>query len=277
MTLTKAYKNQEFLMGDAARGIRILSEYQEPKWRLETSDVKRAVIVFGSARIRPRDPALPARTPPRPTAPGTVPPPEVPDYYAMASDLAERIARWTLDTHAVGERYFLCTGGGPGIMEAVGAGAARVDRSLNIGLNISLPFEQHVNPHVDELHAFEFHYFFMRKFWFMNLAQAFVVFPGGYGTLDELFEVLTLIQTRKSRPMPILLFGREFWDGLINFERLAQRGLISPEDAHMFAIVDTVDAAFSHLVESLTAPAVPMAGHREQNATRDADGTPPGR
>jgi uncharacterized protein (TIGR00730 family) len=274
MTLTKAYKNQEFLMGDAARGIRILSEYEEPKWRLSGSAVKRAVIIFGSARIRPRDEALLEQTPPRPTAPGASPLPNVPDYYAMAADLAERIARWTSDTHAVDERYFLCTGGGPGIMEAVGAGAARVDRGLNIGLNISLPFEQHVNPYVDPLHAFEFHYFFMRKFWFMNLAQAFIVFPGGYGTLDELFEVLTLIQTRKSRPLPILLFGQEFWDGLIDFDRLAERGLISPADSRMFAVVDTVDAAFEHLVKSLVTPAA-TAENPEQNATRNPDGTMP--
>jgi uncharacterized protein (TIGR00730 family) len=274
MTLTKAYKNQEFLMGDAARGIRILSEYEEPKWRLSGSAVKRAVIIFGSARIRPRDEALLEQTPPRPTAPSASPLPNVPDYYAMAADLAERIARWTSDTHAVDERYFLCTGGGPGIMEAVGAGAARVDRGLNIGLNISLPFEQHVNPYVDPLHAFEFHYFFMRKFWFMNLAQAFIVFPGGYGTLDELFEVLTLIQTRKSRPLPILLFGQEFWDGLIDFDRLAERGLISPADSRMFAVVDTVDAAFEHLVKSLVTPAA-TAENPEQNATRNPDGTMP--
>jgi uncharacterized protein (TIGR00730 family) len=275
MTLTKAYKNQEFLMSDAARGIRILSEYQEPMWRFERSAVKRAIILFGSARIRPVDPAMSAHTPARPLAPGVSPQPHVPDYYAMASELAERLARWTLETHAVDERYFLCTGGGPGIMEAVGAGAARVDRSLNIGLNISLPFEQHVNPHVDELQAFEFHYFFMRKFWFMNLAQAFVVFPGGYGTLDELFEVLTLIQTRKSRPIPIVLFGREFWDGLIHFERLTERGLISPADAELFLMVDSVDAAFEHLVRGISRPQAPSIEGREQNASRGADGMPP--
>jgi uncharacterized protein (TIGR00730 family) len=108
----------------------------------------------------------------------------------------------------------------------------------------------------------------------MNLAQAFVVFPGGFGTLDELFEVLTLIQTRKSRPMPILLFGHEFWNGLINFDRLAERGLISPEDATMFKIVDTVDAAFEHLLKTLTAPAAATTDNREQNATRDSEGRP---
>jgi uncharacterized protein (TIGR00730 family) len=274
MTLTKAYKNQQFLMGDAARGIRILSEYEEPKWRFDSSAVKRAVILFGSARIRPQDPATLATTLPRPLAPGAAPRFDDPDYYAMAADLAERIANWTVGAHAVGERYFLCTGGGPGIMEAVGAGAARVDRSLNIGLNISLPFEQHVNPYVDPLHAFEFHYFFMRKFWFMNLARAAVIFPGGFGTMDELFELLTLTQTGKSTPMPIVLYGRDFWESLINFDRLAERGLISPEDATMFKIVDTVDAAFEHLLKTLTAPAAATTDNREQNATRDSEGRP---
>ncbi|MCK9385010.1 MAG: TIGR00730 family Rossman fold protein [Nevskia sp.] len=231
MTMTKAYKNQEFLMGEEARGVRILCEYLEPKTRLEAHGVNRAIILFGSARIRPK-PAV------------------GPDYYALAADLAERFAQWTNAIHGTDERFYLCTGGGPGIMEAVHEGAARVDRTLNIGFNISLPFEQHVNPHVDPELAFEFHYFFMRKFWFLNVAEAFVVFPGGYGTLDELFEALTLRQTGKSRHMPTVLFGSEFWNGLINFDRLAERGLINPMDTKMLKIVDTVDEAF----EAITVP-----------------------
>ncbi len=235
MTLTKAYKNQEFLMGEEARGVRILCEYLEPKMRLEKSGVNRAIILFGSARIRPQ-------------------PAQGPDYYALAADLAERFARWTHAEHQPPDRYYLCTGGGPGIMEAVHEGGARVDRGLNIGLNISLPFEQHVNPHVDPLLAFEFHYFFMRKFWFMNIAEAIVVFPGGFGTMDELFEVLTLTQTGKSHAMPIVLFGKEFWDGLIDFRKLADRGLINPEDLDRLHILDSVDAAFDTITTGLPAP-----------------------
>ncbi len=239
MALTKAYKNQDFLMGEEARGVRILCEYLEPKTRLAQHGVKRAIILFGSARTR--------RLPP--------PPGEstAPDYYALAADLAERFARWTKSTHAGSDHYYLCTGGGPGIMEAVHEGAARVDRSLNIGFNISLPFEQHVNPHVEPALAFEFHYFFMRKFWFMNMAEAFVVFPGGYGTLDELFEVLTLSQTGKVRPMPIVLFGKAFWNGLINFERLAELGLINPLDVKLLHAVDSVDEAFEAITAGLLA------------------------
>lgn len=230
----KAYKNPDFLMSDEARSVRILCEYLEPKKRLEANGVNRAIILFGSARLKPNP------------ATGR-------DYYREAADLAERIARWTVATHERPHRYHLCTGGGPGIMEAVHEGGARVDRRLNLGLNISLPFEQHLNPHVDEQHAFEFHYFFMRKFWFVNVAEGVVAFPGGYGTMDELFEVLTLTQTGKSRRMPIVLYGREFWDGLFDFEKLADRGLISREDVGMMQIADTTDEAFELLRSGLEA------------------------
>jgi uncharacterized protein (TIGR00730 family) len=230
----KAYKNPDFLMSDEARSVRILCEYLEPRKRLEANGVNRAIILFGSARLRPN-------------------PEHGRDYYSEAADLAERIAHWTVATHERPNRYHLCTGGGPGIMEAVHEGGARVDRRLNLGLNISLPFEQHLNPHVDEQHAFEFHYFFMRKFWFLNVAEGVVAFPGGYGTMDELFEVLTLTQTGKSRRMPIVLYGREFWDGLFDFKRLAERGLISPDDVGMMETADTVDEAFAMLTRGLEA------------------------
>ncbi|WP_295682129.1 LOG family protein [uncultured Nevskia sp.] len=241
--MTKAYKNQEFLLSDEARGVRMLCEYLEPKQRLEAAGVKRAIILFGSARTRRLQPAA-----------GTS---STPDYYALAADLAERFARWTTDNHEGDERYFLCTGGGPGIMEAGHEGGARVDRNLNIGFNISLPFEQHINPFVKEDHSYEFHYFFMRKFWFMNVAEAFVVFPGGFGTLDELFEALTLTQTGKARPMPVVLFGKEFWDGLINFDRLVERGLISRADADSLVMAETVDEAFDAIVNGLAQPKRP--------------------
>lgn len=240
MALTKAYKNQEFLMGEEARGVRILCEYLEPKMRLEQGGIRRAIILFGSARIRPLSEA--GRAAGRP------------DYYALAADLAERLARWTLSEHLAGERYHLVTGGGPGIMEAAHEGGARVDRALNVGFNISLPFEQHLNPHVELTRAFEFHYFFMRKFWFMNVAEAIVVFPGGFGTLDELFEVLTLSQTGKAKTMPILLFGREFWDGLVNFERLVERGMIDRADVDRMTLVDSIDEAVALLVARLAPP-----------------------
>ena len=221
--LLKAYDNRKFLHSDGARMLRIQSEYMEPDQRLQRNGIKHTVIFFGSARIKPGDKA---------------------GYYAAAASLAEKLAAWTVKAHAAGERYHICTGGGPGIMQAAHEGAARVDMRLNIGLNISLPFEQHLNPCVLPDHAFEFHYFFMRKFWFVNLAAAAVIFPGGFGTFDELFELLTLTQTGKSVPMPIVLFGKSFWNKALNLRALADEGLISPEDLQLFRIVDSVDEAF---------------------------------
>jgi uncharacterized protein (TIGR00730 family) len=228
----KAYDNKKFLHSTGARSLRILSEYMEPDQRLQQLGVSRAVIFFGSAR----------------TSRGGKP-----DYYAAAADLAEKMARWTLQEHAESERCYICTGGGPGIMQAAHEGAARVDASLNIGLNISLPFEQHINPCVESERAFEFHYFFTRKFWFINLAAGAVIFPGGFGTMDELFELLTLTQTGKSARMPILLYGREFWTKVINFKLLAQRSLISPEDLDLFTVVNSVNEAFSKLTREVGA------------------------
>lgn len=171
----------------------------------------RAVSIFGSARIPAGDPV-----------------------YEHAREIARRLGQ---------AGFTIITGGGPGIMEAAHVGAARVDIGLNIGFNISLPFEQHINPSVKADHAFEFHYFFMRKFWFVNLSAAAVIFPGGFGTLDELFELLTLTQTGKSAPMPIVLYGRKFWTGIINFKGLVEAGLISAGDLDLFKIVDSVEEA----------------------------------
>jgi uncharacterized protein (TIGR00730 family) len=232
MKLTKSYKNSEFLMSEEARQVRILCEYLEPKRRLASEGIKNAIIFFGSARLCPK-------------------PPEGPDYCQQAADLTERLARWTVANHPAGSRFHIVSGGGPGIMESVHEGTARVDRRLNVGLNISLPFEQHLNRHVEAARAFEFHYFFMRKFWFMNLAQALAVFPGGFGTMDELFEVLTLVQTGKSRGMPTVLFGGEFWKTAVNFKFLLSRGLIAEADLNLFAMVDDVDSAFAYLTERL--------------------------
>ena len=231
MAMTKAYKNDAFLNSEKARGIRILCEYSEPEQRFERLGVHKGVIFFGSARTRSVDGRR--------------------DFYREAADLGERLARWTVDTHPENERFHLITGGGPGIMQAGHEGAARVDRRLNIGLNISLPFEQHVNPHVDDDHALEFHYFFLRKFWFLKLARAAVIFPGGFGTLDELFELLTLTQTEKSAPMPIILYGKAFWTDLIKFDALVEHGLISPEDVLLYSVQDDVDSAFECLRRGL--------------------------
>lgn len=234
MKPAKAYKNPRFLMGEDARPIRLLAEYLEPMTRLRRHKASKAIIFFGSARTKPN-------------------PKSGPDYYRLASGLAKKLASWTVQKHAPAKRYRFCTGGGPGMMEAAASGVAQVDRKLNIALNISLPFEQSVNEHVAPDMVFEFHYFFMRKFWFMNLAEALVVFPGGFGTFDELFEVLTLVQTGKSRAMPIVLFGTEFWNEVINFKALARRGVISPKDLDLFCVTDRIDVAFRHVTRGLSA------------------------
>lgn len=230
MTSTKAYTNPDFMMGEDAREVRILCEYLEPKARLRRAGVHRALAFFGSARLRPGID---------------------PDYCARATELAERLARWTMDSHPAESRFRFCSGGGPGIMEAVGKGVARVNRRLNIGLNISLQHEQHANPWLEQDLTFEFHYFFMRKFWFANLAQAVVAFPGGFGTLDELFEMLTMIQTGKIPARPVVLFGREFWSRVVDMALLSDRGLISGSDRQLFRCMDSVDDVFSYLTSNL--------------------------
>lgn len=234
--MDKAYKNIDFLMSPEARPIRILAEYTEPRQRFTRLGVQRAIIFFGSARLQPGKPDTPDGI----------------NYYAAARDLAGRVALWTRDTHVHDERYHICTGGGPGIMEAANRGAYEVDPELSVGFNISLPFEQGVNPYIDDQYAFEFHYFFMRKFWFMNLAQGLVIFPGGFGTMDELFEVLTLVQTGKSPEMPVVLYGKEFWERLINFPMFVEEGLISPEDLARFYLAVDVEDALAYLQGNLS-------------------------
>jgi uncharacterized protein (TIGR00730 family) len=242
----KAYKNPEFLLSPEARTIRMLCEYVEPQTRLARQGVTRAIIFWGSARIRPLQKGT------VPFSKGARRGQSPPDYFRLATELAERLARWTVQTHEPADRFHFCCGGGPGIMEASSRGVATVDRRLNIAFNISLPFEQSVNDHVTPELAFEFHYFFMRKFWFMKLAEAMVVFPGGFGTFDELFEMLTLVQTGKIKPMPFVLIGREFWKEAVNFEALARRGLISRSDVDQLRFADTVDEAFVHLSQQLS-------------------------
>lgn len=208
----KAYKNLEFLNAHEARTIRILAEYLEPEMRFEQCNVLHTVVFFGSSRIRPEDP-------------------KTGEYYWAAEEFAYQLSLWSKELEQRGNSFFICTGGGPGIMEAANRGASRA-KLKTIGLNISLPFEQHPNQYVTPELNFEFHYFFMRKLWFLYHAKAIVVFPGGFGTLDELFETLTLVQTEKleKRNIPILLYDKAYWDDLIHFEKFIEYGLISPED-----------------------------------------------
>ncbi len=233
-----AYQNEDFLRSDAARPIRILSEYLGPLEALRRARVHDTVVFFGSARLKPEGPF------------GA--------YYAAARELARRLTDWANRLPSRARRFVVCSGGGGGIMEAANRGAADAG-GRSIGLNISLPHEQRPNPYISPELSFEFHYFFMRKLWFAHLARGLVVFPGGFGTLDELTEILTLAQTRKlGGTIPVLLFGSAYWREIVNFDALARYGMISPEDLALFEYVDDPEAAFERL-KSAIAPAAAEA------------------
>jgi hypothetical protein len=259
----KAYKNEEFLQSRDARLLRIMSEYMEPESRFEEFDVKDTIVVFGSARIRSREQAereLGAAH----AAGGDTRVAErnmfMSKYYEAARELSRRLTDWSKRLEGTERRFVICSGGGPGIMEAANRGASEA-RGENVGLNISLPFEQNDNPYITRRLSFEFHYFFMRKFWFNYLAKAIVVMPGGFGTLDEFMETVTLVQTGKiKKRMPIVLFGKEFWSQVLHMDALVEWGTISPEDIDLFFQTDSVDEAFEYLVTELSAHAVADPG-----------------
>ena len=238
-----AYKNEEFLDSPDARSIRILSEYLEPLSHFRDEKVQDTIVFFGSARIKEEGPLS--------------------RYYHEARELARLVTLWSDGLADHTRRFVVCTGGGPGIMEAANRGAQDAG-GKTIGLNIGLPFEQWPNPYITPSLSFEFHYFFMRKFWFAYLAKALVVFPGGFGTLDELSEILTLAQTRKlESKILILLYGTPFWREVLNFDALVKHGVISPEDLNLFAVADDPPSALAYLKDGLTRyylePEAPLA------------------
>jgi uncharacterized protein (TIGR00730 family) len=219
-----AYENKNFMQSAEARVVRISSEFLHPAKSLTESGISNTVVFFGSARLKPESP-----------------------HYQKARELAERIAAWGL-THQAG-KVVVATGGGPGIMEAANLGAAEAN-AQNIGFGIRLPFEQANNVHVTNELSFAFKYFFIRKFWLAAPSLGFTAFPGGFGTMDELFEILTLMQTGKMRKIPVVLFGKKFWETLFNFEFLVEEGLINREDLDLFLITDSVDEAFDRLTRN---------------------------
>lgn len=262
----KAYNNADFLNSPEARKIRVLCEMTEPEARFREHKIKDTIVLFGSARTRsPEDAVEALRLIEERTAENPNPSPaealalrqarataKAAPYYKAAMELAEELTRWSLSLDENKRRFIICSGGGPGIMEAANRGADAAG-GPSIGLGISLPFEQGLNPYIPHDLQFEFHYFFIRKYWFVYLAKALVVFPGGFGTMDELFETLTLIQTRKiAKKVPVILFGSEFWNKVIDFETFIDWGMISPEDLDLFKVVDTVEDAKSHLITELT-------------------------
>lgn len=251
----KAYKNEHFLNSPDARALRILAEYLEPASRFREFKVRDTIVFFGSARIPSREAAEEELAEVR-AAGGDVQRAEkrlhMSRYYEDTRELAARLTRWSKELEGTERRFVVCSGGGPGIMEAANRGASEA-AGENIGLNISLPFEQIDNPYTTRRLAFEFHYFFMRKFWFSYLAKAMVVMPGGFGTFDEFMEVVTLVQTLKiKKKLPIVLFGTEYWSKIIDFEPMVEFGTISPEDVDLFFRTDSVDEAFEYLTSQLT-------------------------
>jgi len=250
----KAYKNQEFIGSPDARPLRILAEYLEPQTRFDEFKVRDTIVFFGSARILPRDVAQ-AQLDKAKAEGGDARKAErklwMSRYYEETRELAARLTAWSKGLEGTDRRFVVCSGGGPGIMEAANRGASEA-KGENIGLNISLPFEQVDNPYITRRLAFEFHYFFMRKFWFSYLAKAMVVMPGGFGTLDEFMEVVTLVQTLKiKKRLPIVLYGTEYWDKVLHMEPMVDFGTISPEDLNLFHRTDSVDDAFQYLVAEL--------------------------
>ena len=251
-TLRHAYDNPEFLNSRGARSLRILSEYVEPLNRFAHYDVEDTIVFMGSARIEPPD-ASDSKT-------GAADKRDTSSYYTAARELAARMTQWSKTLGERGRRFVVCTGGGPGIMEAASRGASEAD-GLNVGLTISISREEFQSEYVTRELGFHFHYFFMRKFWFLYLAKAVVVFPGGFGTLDELFEILTLLQTGKIRKrLPVVLFGTAYWDEVINFDALVSYGMINKEDLDLFRRTDSVDEAFDYLVAELTEYALAEPG-----------------
>lgn len=227
-----AYFNERFLDSDAGRPVRILAEYLQPLAAFEREQIHDTVVFFGSARLREDGP--------------------LGRYYADARELARQVTEWSLSLACEERRFIVCSGGGGGIMEAANRGAADAG-GRTVGLNIGLPHEQRPNPYITPALNFEFHYFFTRKLWFAHLARAMVAFPGGFGTLDELCEILTLAQTQKlARPIPVLLYGRSYWEEVINFDALVRHGMISAEDLDLFRFVETPAEAMNALKASLS-------------------------
>jgi len=286
-----AYENAEFLNSPDGRILRIMAEYQEPMARFRRERIQDTVVFFGSARFRALDVAsseleLLENTGSAQAAPEHEQPArageiesgeasrlklklaeaavEMARYYEDARRLAGMMATWSQTLPGRRHRFVVTSGGGPGIMEAANRGAYEVG-CKTIGLNIRLPFEQHPNPYITPGLSFDFHYFFMRKYWFAYLAKALVVFPGGFGTLDEMFEVLTLAQTRKlAKKITVVIYGSEYWKHVINLEMLVEKGAIAPSDLELFEFADTPEDAFRILKDRLTENHLESDYEREQ-------------
>ncbi len=259
-----AYQNEPFINSPDGRILRILAEYQEPLARFRREQIQDTVVFFGSARfqgLKDATSALAAVKKNRAAMPAAQfdkdlkraqAAVDMARYYEDARRLASMLTEWSIQIPARRRRFVVTTGGGPGIMEAANLGA-RDAGGKTIGLNIELPFEQCPNQYITPALNFQFHYFFMRKFWFAYLAKALVIFPGGFGTMDELFEILTLAQTDKlAKKILVVIYGSQYWHQIMNFQAFVDAGTIAPEDLNQFKIVDNPEDAFEYLKDGLT-------------------------
>jgi hypothetical protein len=259
-TPLKAYEDLDFLNSSDARIIRILAEFLEPKKEFRKHKIIDTIVFFGSARLKSKKAALKELKKfntinPKSTdklaeelrqAQHAV---RMSKYYEDAVELSKRLTEWSMGLETFANRFIICTGGGPGIMEAANKGA-KLAGGYSIGLNISIPFEQFVNKYVSPKLSFEFHYFFMRKFWFAYLAKCLIVFPGGFGTMDEFFEILTLVQTQKiKKKLLLVVYDEKYWKQIINFDALVENGVVGESDMKHFTFCNSVDQAFKLIVE----------------------------
>jgi len=258
-----AYQDRKFMESLGARPLRILAEYLDPLGRLRRANVGDTIVMFGSARIYSRERAEARLRQVEESGRGRRKIEwrgqwkkkisvarvdlQMSRYYEEARELSRRITEWAMTLGTVPRRFVICSGGGPGIMEAANRGAAEAG-GTSIGLSIQLPHEQRPNPYISEELNFCFHYFFMRKLWFAQMAKALIVFPGGFGTMDELWEMLTLMQTEKlsSRHL-ILIYGRKYWDKVLNWSHMVRTGTISEREYELLQFADTVDEAFERV------------------------------
>ncbi|GIK20843.1 MAG: TIGR00730 family Rossman fold protein [Ignavibacteriota bacterium] len=258
----KAYQNSDFLSSADGRTLRLIAEYLEPQARFKKHKIMDTIVFFGSARLKSKKEALADFNKIKNANPKSTPnfakelrkaqhSLEMSRYYEDAVELSKRLTEWSMNLETNANRFIVCTGGGPGIMEAANKGAKKAG-GYSVGLNISIPFEQFVNRYVTKELSFEFHYFFMRKFWFAYLSKAFIVFPGGFGTFDELFEILTLVQTEKIRKkLAVVIYDEKYWKSVVNFNALIENGLINEADLKLFHFCNDIDTAFKIVREHL--------------------------
>ena len=258
----KAYEDSDFLYSSDGRSIRILTEFLQPRSKFRKHKIMDTIVFFGSARLVSKRDALKEYNKVKSLNPkltenftGKLREAQrlvnMSRYYEDAVELSRRLTEWSMNLETMANRFIICTGGGPGIMEAANKGAKKAG-GYSIGLNISIPYEQFINKYVTPDLSFEFHYFFMRKFWFAYLSKAFVIFPGGFGTMDELFEVVTLIQTAKmKKKLAMIIYDENYWRNIINFDGLVEQGMISKSDVNLFSMCSNIDDAYNIIIKHL--------------------------